>query len=146
MNYKFVLLAVFVLLLIVTPALAQDEDTTVVTANEGGDITLPDWASQLAIGTVSLSSFVWLGTEIIKTVLKLLGVYKDGYGRPVFVVLAIGFTALLLVSQTFEVEGLVTPRMEWVYQVMLLISSILGAPVVHQVAKFVGIKDNKVYG
>jgi hypothetical protein len=143
-NLTLLSLVLFAFLFIGIPAVAQDEDTEVAPAVEveDADIVLPDWLSQLAIGTVSLSSFVWAITEVVKGIMKRLNLYKDGYGRFVVVAAAIGFVALMIISQTFEVQGLVTERMEWVYQLMLFVLTLLGAPTVHKAAKLVGISED----
>lgn len=102
-------------------------------------LPLPDWADQLAFGVVSLSAFVWAATELTKRVLQMFGLLEPEWGRYIMAGWTIGFVILALGAQIFQVEDVVTEGVEWIYQAMLLILTLFGAPTLHRVAKETGL-------
>jgi len=128
-------------------AVAQDGEggEAVAGADAGAQVTdpaLPGWADQLAFGAVSLSAFVWAATELTKRALKFLGLYQDGWGRGIVVVWSVALVGAALAAEMFQAQGVVVARVEWLYQLMLLLLTLLGAPVVHKAAKATGLSDN----
>jgi hypothetical protein len=111
------------------------EDTAV--SIEG--VLLPEWANQLAFGTVALSSFAWGAVEIIKWILKIIGVYKDGWGRYIVFVVVAALVVLALGAEMLDAQALVDEKVEWVYQLMQFFLALIGAPIVHQTVKKSGL-------
>jgi hypothetical protein len=132
---KNLIVFMFVLALLVLPsAVRADEDAPMI---EG--VLLPDWASLLAFGTLSLSLLVTAATEVTKRVLTLIGLYKDGLGRWIVGVWAFGFVGLALASNLLDAGAVVDARVEWLYQLMLLMLTLLGAPTAYSWAKATGL-------
>ncbi|MBN1287838.1 MAG: hypothetical protein JXB47_20735 [Anaerolineae bacterium] len=133
-------LVVVVALLLVFPGVARAQGDDPGTL-PGGDlpIVLPGWVEQLAFGTLGLSLLVSAATEVTKRLLALAGLYKDGLGRYVAIVWTFGFVALALASNLLDAGAVVNPRVEWMYQLMLLLLTLLGAPTAHAWAKATGL-------
>ena len=142
MRNLILLAFVFALLLGTGVVAAQDDEDTsapTVTTEDTTDLDLPPWADQLAFGGVALSTAVWAATELTKRALGLFNLYKDGWGRVIVVLWTIAFVVAALAGEMFQASGVVAERVEWAYQVMLLLLTLLGAPIVHQVAKISGL-------
>jgi hypothetical protein len=131
---NLLLFVVILALLAITPAVQAQEDTVSI---EG--VLLPDWASSLAFGTLGLSLLVSTATEVTKRVLQLARIYKDGWGRWIVGVWAFGFVGLALASNLLDAGAIVDARVEWLYQVMLLMLTLLGAPTAYSWAKATGL-------
>jgi len=126
-----VLIILVVLMCIGRVALAQNDGPVLP-----DDPALPGWAEQLTFGTVTLSAFVWAATEITKRLLAMLGIFQPGWGRFLVVGWAIIMVGVAIAGEMLQFN--VAPVVEWVYQALLLILTLIGAPIAHQVAKRTG--------
>lgn len=132
MKRFIVLMFVIVLLAPCYTAVAQDDEIADV-------IDEIPWAENLAIGTVTLSAFVWAATELSKRLLALFGLLYEDQGRWIAIAWSIVFVVLALVVQYYGVEDTVGQGIDWVYQGALLVLTLIGAPSLHYVAKGVGL-------
>lgn len=128
---KNLMIIVLLLALLALPGVALAQDYPMV------EPALPDWAETLAFGTVALSAFVWAATELTKRALGLFGWLRDDWGRYIAVVWSIVMVGVALGAEMLEFDS--APVVEWVYQAMLLVLTLLGAPVIHQIAKTSGL-------
>jgi hypothetical protein len=132
---KNLIVLMFVLALLALPGVVRaDEDEPMI---EG--VLLPDWVSSLAFGTLGLSLIVSAATEVTKRALQLARIYKDGWGRWIVGVWTFGFVGLALASNLLDAGAIVDARVEWLYQLMLLMLTLLGAPTAYSWAKATGL-------
>jgi uncharacterized membrane protein len=109
----WLLLALVALLALAPVVQAQEEGDAPA---DPGDIPvnedmadLPDWVFGLSIGATSVAAIVFTLTEIVKALLRVAGLYRDGFGRYVAMVVTGGLLVVMLVTSTFGLHEAVAP-------------------------------------